>query len=262
MSSPEPIKFTDGDAYERFMTPWSRSAGAVFLDWIAQKPGLTWADIGCGNGAFTELIVQKAAPASVSAIDPSDAQIKSARQKLPGKPIEWLTGDAMALPYADGRFDVSVMALVLFFVPDARKGAQELARVTRPGGTVASYTWDVTRGGAPFNPVWEELRDLGRAPVSPPSADASRLENLKALWAAIGLVDVETREIVVDRTFVDIEDYWQCMVLSSPRAIVDKLPPAEIEQLKQRLRARLPTASNGEITVHACATAIKGRTPG
>src|SRR6187402_48411 len=57
MSSPEPIKFTDGAAYERFMAPWSRSAGALFLDWLAVDPGLTWVDVGCGNGAFTEMIL-------------------------------------------------------------------------------------------------------------------------------------------------------------------------------------------------------------
>lgn len=59
MSSPEPIKFTDGAAYERFMAPWSRSAGTLFLDWLATRSGLAWADVGAGNGAFTELLLAK-----------------------------------------------------------------------------------------------------------------------------------------------------------------------------------------------------------
>src|SRR4051812_37661799 len=99
MSSPEPIKFTDGAAYERFMSPWSRSAGTLFLDWLAPRSGLAWVDIGCGNGAFTELILAKSAPSSVCAIDPSDAQIAAARPKLSAKPVEFSIGDAMALPY-------------------------------------------------------------------------------------------------------------------------------------------------------------------
>ena len=44
----------------------------------------------------------------------------------------------MALPYEANRFDVAVMALVLFFVPDPRKGASEMVRVTKPDGLIAS----------------------------------------------------------------------------------------------------------------------------
>src|SRR5579859_5929830 len=112
------------------MAPWSRSAGALFLDWLKARPGLAWADVGCGNGAFTEMILAKSSPASVCAIDPSEAQIAAARERLSTDRVELSLGDAMALPYEDGRFDVSVMALVLFFVPDAKRGAAELARVS------------------------------------------------------------------------------------------------------------------------------------
>ena len=52
------IRYDDGAGYERYMGSWSRLAGEVFLDWLAPRPGLRWIDIGCGNGAFTELLVQ------------------------------------------------------------------------------------------------------------------------------------------------------------------------------------------------------------
>ncbi|PMZ31333.1 SAM-dependent methyltransferase, partial [Pseudomonas sp. GW247-3R2A] len=87
--------------------------------------------------------------------------IATARQKFAAKPVELSIGDAMALPYDSNRFDAAVMALVLFFVPDARKGASEMVRVTKPGGMVASYTWDIMRGGTPTQPLWEELDALG-----------------------------------------------------------------------------------------------------
>jgi hypothetical protein len=45
---------------ERMMGVWSRAAGEVFLDWVAPRPGLRWIDVGCGNGAFTELLVEGA----------------------------------------------------------------------------------------------------------------------------------------------------------------------------------------------------------
>lgn len=259
MSSPEPIKFTDGAAYERFMAPWSRSAGTLFLDWLAPGPGLAWADIGCGNGAFTELLLAKSAPSSVCAIDPSDAQIATAHAKISAKQVELSIGDAMALPYDANRFDVAVMALVLFFVPDPRKGAAEMVRVTKPGGMVASYTWDILRGGTPTQPLWEETDAMGKPAARPPSADISRFEMLKALWAELGLREIETRELVVERTFADFDDYWLSMVVSSPSGVLGKLSDAESAQLRRRLQARLPSSATGEIVVHSSATAIKGR---
>jgi hypothetical protein len=45
--------------YERMMGAWSRLAGEIFLDWIAPRPRLRWIDGGCGNGAFTELVVER-----------------------------------------------------------------------------------------------------------------------------------------------------------------------------------------------------------
>ena len=258
MSSTRPIRFTDGAAYERFMAPWSRSAGVLFLDWLAQRIGLAWVDVGCGNGAFTELIL-KSAPSSVCAIDSSEAQIAAARQRLSANQVELSLGDAMALPYDDARFDVAVMALVLFFVPDPDKGAAEMARVTKPGGVVASYTWDILRGGTPTQPLWEELQALGKPLVRPPSSDVSRFEVLKALWAELGILHVETRELVVERKFANFDDYWLSMVISSPSRIVETLSDAETAELKRRLQARLPASATGEITVHAWATAIKGR---
>ena len=67
------IRFDDGAAYERMMGTWSRLAGEIFLDWLAPRSGLRWIDIGCGNGAFTELLVERCAPAEVQGIDPSEA---------------------------------------------------------------------------------------------------------------------------------------------------------------------------------------------
>jgi 2-polyprenyl-3-methyl-5-hydroxy-6-metoxy-1,4-benzoquinol methylase len=74
MTEPQ-IRFEDGAGYERMMGVWSRSAGQIFLDWLAPKPGLNWVDVGCGNGAFTELLVERCAPAEIEGIHPSEAQL-------------------------------------------------------------------------------------------------------------------------------------------------------------------------------------------
>src|SRR6476469_2178248 len=93
----ERIVFEDGAGYEKMMGVWSRLAGEVFLDWLAPAPGQRWLDVGCGNGAFTELIVDRCAPASVEGIDPSRAQIEFARARPAGKVASFQIGDAAAL---------------------------------------------------------------------------------------------------------------------------------------------------------------------
>ena len=137
MEQPQ-IRFDDGAAYEGFMGVWSRLAGEGFLQWLAPPERWRWADIGCGNGAFTELLFERCAPTSVHGIDPSEAQLAFARTRLEEAPAQFSQGDAMALPWTDDSFDAAVMALVIFFVPDPPKSVAEMARVVRPGGSVSS----------------------------------------------------------------------------------------------------------------------------
>src|SRR5215831_4296489 len=134
------------------MGTWSRLAGDVFLDWLAPPAGLRWIDVGCGNGAFTEGLIQRCAPAEVQGVDPSSQQIAFARTREGARGAVFTEGDAQALPFPARRFDAAVMALVLFFVPDPARGVAEMVRVVRPGGTVATYLWIAGEGPpAPFS---------------------------------------------------------------------------------------------------------------
>ena len=258
----QPIRFDDGAAYERGMAPWSQRAGEVFLDWLAPGPGLRWLDVGCGNGAFTELLVQRHAPAETQGIDPSEAQLTFARTRPGARGATFLLGDAMVLPFDAGRFDAAVMALVIFFVPEPAKGVAEMARVVRPGGTIAAYAWDILGGGFPFHPLQVELRALGFTPSSPPSPDASRLEAMRDLWTGAGLEAVETRDITVRRTFDDFEAFWaSTTAMGSTKAALAAMAAGDLEALKARVRARLSTDASGRVTHEARANAIKGRVP-
>jgi ubiquinone/menaquinone biosynthesis C-methylase UbiE len=112
------IRFDDGDAYERYTGDWSRRVGSVFLDWLTPPSGLKWVDVGCGNGAFTELLIERCAPAEVRGIDPSEAQLDFARKRTVAGLAKFDRGDAMALPFPANTFDAAIMALVIFFLPD------------------------------------------------------------------------------------------------------------------------------------------------
>ena len=155
------IRFDDGASYEQMMGIWSRSAGEIFLDWLAPPSGLRWIDIGCGNGAFTELLVERCSPVEVQGIDPSEGQLAFARTRPASRLAKFHQGDAMALPFADSSFDAAVMALVLVFVPDPAKGVSEMVRVVVPGGAVVTYMWDMLGGGFPLDPIHSEIQAMG-----------------------------------------------------------------------------------------------------
>jgi SAM-dependent methyltransferase len=92
----QPIRFDDGATYERYMGKWSQLVGDTFLDWLAPKSGLRWLDVGCGNGAFTETLVDRRAPVSVQGIDPSEGQLAFARTRPASRVAQFRQGDAMA----------------------------------------------------------------------------------------------------------------------------------------------------------------------
>jgi ubiquinone/menaquinone biosynthesis C-methylase UbiE len=100
------------------MGKWSQLVGETFLDWLAPKSGLRWLDVGCGNGAFTEMLVERCAPVSVQGIDPSEGQLAFARTRPASRVAQFRQGDAMAQPFPNDTFDAAVMPLVIFFVPD------------------------------------------------------------------------------------------------------------------------------------------------
>jgi ubiquinone/menaquinone biosynthesis C-methylase UbiE len=256
------IRFDDGAAYERMMGVWSRLAGEIFLDWLAPRPGLKWIDVGCGNGAFTELIVARNAPAEVRGVDPSDGQLAYARTRKGTELAVFDKGDAMALPFPDGAFDVAIMALVIFFVPQPAKGVAEMVRVVRPGGTVAAYAWDIMGGGFTLQPIQTELKAMGFTPTRPPSFEASTIEALQKLWTDAGLVDVETRRIDVQRSFADFDDFWgAASAAPTLGGLFASMTPDILAGLKTRVRMRLNEDRAGRITYGAWANAIKGRLP-
>jgi hypothetical protein len=103
---------------------------------------------------------------------------------------------------------------------------------------------------------------MGFAPVRPPSVDASKMDALQTLWEDAGLDSVETRKIEVKRTFADFDDFWATAMLGSTIGpTIASLVPSDREQLKTRVRARLPADGSGRITYGAWANAIKGQVP-
>lgn len=74
--------FENGAAYERFMGRWSRQTGRQFVSWLRVPSRPKWLEVGCGTGAFTEVILSECEPSSVTAFDLSATHVAYARERI------------------------------------------------------------------------------------------------------------------------------------------------------------------------------------
>jgi SAM-dependent methyltransferase len=252
--------FNAADDYERFMGRWSRAIGERFLGWLKPPPNARWLDVGCGTGAFSELIAAGCAPGTLAGIDPSPEQIGYAREHFPRFQFE--VADAAAIPFPDAAFDVVASALVLHFIPDRRAAFAEMRRVLATGGIVGGYTWkrEGMKEFAAYAPVINGLAAIGVSPPHSVPVEESSVAGMIDSLEAAGFGDVEAIEIEVGQTYPDFEQYWRAQIVPFSRSgkAVLALDDARRERLREYLRETLP-AADGTITYSALAVAGKGR---
>lgn len=237
-----------------------------FVAWLGAPPGQHWLDVGCGTGALADAILAPATPSAVCGIDASADYLAFAREHLRDPRARFEQGDATRLPYAPGAFDCAVSGLMLNFLPQPEQGVAEMVRVARPGGIVAAYLWDYAGemqlmryfwdAVAALDPAGVDLDEGRRFPLCQPAP-------LAALFGGAGLVAVEVRSITVATPFRDFDDYWTPFLGGQGPApsYVRALSDARRQALREHLRARLPTAPDGSIALHARAWAVRGRAP-
>ena len=134
-------------------------------------------DVAAGTGNVAIVAAQRGADVVASDLTPELLQAGRARAQAAGVELDWVTADAEALPFEDASFDVVLSAIGAMFAPHHRRTAAELARVARPGGTVALLSW------TPEGTIGALFRAMGPfAPAPPPGAQPP------PLWGSEGHV--------------------------------------------------------------------------
>ncbi len=152
------------DAYDRLVGRYGAQLASALIDFASVEPGIRVLDVGCGPGALTAALAGRLGTGNVSAADPSEPFVEACRARLPG--VEVVLAAAEALPFAEGTFDGTLSQLVVNFMRDAEAGVREMARVTRPGGVVASCVWDYAGEMTLLRAFWDAAREVD--PNAPP----------------------------------------------------------------------------------------------
>ncbi len=119
-------------------------------------------DVATGTAAVArELVRQK--DCYVVGIDRSEGMLAEGRRRVAleaaAKKIRLMQGDARELPFADGQFDALTFTYLLRYVDDPAATLRELARVVKPGGTIAGLEFGVPRGV--WRPLWNAWVGVG-----------------------------------------------------------------------------------------------------
>jgi SAM-dependent methyltransferase len=144
-------------------------------------------------------------------LDPAEAYLEFARRRRSCPNASYELGDAHHVGHPDASFDAVVSTLALDVIPDAERVAEEMRRVTRPGGTVASAIHDFRGAFAPLFMLWDiasvldsraqAVRDgMLSHPLVWPQGQAN-------MWRAIGLVDVVEVPLVIPFEYASFADY-------------------------------------------------------
>jgi SAM-dependent methyltransferase len=258
-----PDVWASGAAYEPYVGRWSRLVARDFLPWLLVPPGSRWLDVGCGTGALAQTILEVASPGQVIGIDPSRDYTAYAREQVRDPRVSFQVGDARALPFEPAVFDAVVSGLALNFMAEKERAVAEMARVAHLGSIVAAYVWDYAGEMQMIRHFWDVAAALDAAADSLDEGrrfPLCRPASLEELFCSAGLRDVAVRAIDIPTVFRSFDDFWSPFLGGQGPApgYAMSLPEDRRAALRERIRARLPSAADGSIHLIARAWAVRG----
>lgn len=110
----------------------------AMMDWLAPRHGQRLLDVGGGTGDIAFRFLSRAPGASAVVLDMTESMLAEGRKRAEAGPmadrLDWIAGDAMALPFASGSFDVYTISFGIRNVTRIPDALREAFRVLRPGG--------------------------------------------------------------------------------------------------------------------------------
>ncbi len=247
------------EQYDRFMGRYAPTLALALADFAGVAAGLRVLDVGCGPGGLTRELAARVGAAQVAAIDPAPQFAAACRDRNPG--VDVREGVAEQLPWPTGEFDLALSALVIGFMRDPDRGMREMARVVRPGGTVAACMWDIAAGGMTMLRVfWNAVGTVDPAAVGErPMAGTADGDIAERLDRA-GLLDVTAGELTARADYADFDDFWQpfTYAVGPTGQYLARLADAEQARVRDACRVALPS---GSFQLDARAWCARGTVP-
>jgi SAM-dependent methyltransferase len=212
------------------------------VDRAAPAAGERVLDVACGTGVVARTVARRsAAVARLCGLDLTEAMLDVARTAPGGEAVDWIAGDAQALPFEDGAFDLVLSQQGLQFLPDPQAGAGEMHRVLAPGGRALVACWAALERqpliAAMAGVLAEVLPDLAAMPALPHAMGAERLATL---FERAGFAEIVLAEHEALTRWASPADFVRTFREGTPMALVlATRDRAEVERLSAALETRL-----------------------
>jgi SAM-dependent methyltransferase len=198
-------------------------------------------DVATGPGYVAEMAAHRGA--RPVGLDISEGMLVEARRRLPH--VEFVAGDAEALPFEDGSFDAVVGNFVINHLPDPGTGIAEAARVLVPGGGLAFSAWERPDRMLYLGLIGQaieaaEVEDDEAAAGIPPGPDPYRFadeDRFRAVLEGAGLSTVAVEEVEVVHAVADTDALWDGFMGGSVRG--SAFVRAQPESVRARIRDAL-----------------------
>jgi SAM-dependent methyltransferase len=184
---------------------------ATLVAFAHVAPGHRMLDVGCGTGVVAVTAARLGARVSGVDLTPDLLDVAQRNATTAGVQVDWREGDAEALPFPNGAFDVVVSQFAHMFAPRPAMAVSEMLRVLKSGGTMAFSTWP------PDLAVGRSFAVIGRYAPPPPPGMPSPAE-----WGVPGIIRERLGAAVRDVTF------------DTGRMLVPALSPAHLREFLER----------------------------
>jgi ubiquinone/menaquinone biosynthesis C-methylase UbiE len=247
-------------AYDRFMGRYTRTLAPALADAAGIAAGMKVLDVGCGPGGLTSELAARVGAENVAAIDPAEQFAAACRQRNPGADVR--QGVAEELPWEDGTFDAALSSLVIGFMADADRGVREMARVTRPGGTVAACMWDIAEDGMTMLATfWRAAREVDPGVAGERERPGIARGDIAERFRRAQLRDVVDGELEAHADYTGFDDFWEpfTFAVGPTGEHLASLPADQRQRVRDACRNAMP---DGPFTLTARAWYARGTVPG
>jgi SAM-dependent methyltransferase len=251
-------------SYHRHLGEVTRACVPDLLGAAGLKAGDRILDVACGAGYVAAAARDQGAEAV--GVDFSAAQVRLAEQSYPG--IQFVEGDAEALPFTDREFDAVLNAFGLPHVPNPDLATAEAYRVLKPAGRFAYASWCEAAKCIGFSMFYDAIRTHGSLDVGlPPGPNFFSCGNsdfAKEMLNRAGFTSVLTKEVPLVWRVPSPDTIIEAVSQGTVRAaaVLNRQSPEILRKIKQDLRERISDfLQNGIYAVPTPALVVTARKP-
>lgn len=254
------------EPYDALWSPIIRPVGERLVERLPlSSTTRSVVDIGTGAGALLPALQRAAPSAVIVGIDRSPGMLRLAKERYSSS-LALMDVQQLALPA--NRFEVAVVAFVLFHLPHPEQCLAEVSRVLQPGGAVGTVTWGSEKEPL-ASAIWDdELQGAGAQVTALPAVDnracCNSTQKMTALLEDAGFASIKVWTETIEQRWRP-EEHFDYQVRMNARLRLQSLDAEEREACLHRVRARLSDADDehyvyrGEVFI---ATAVKPDQPG